>query len=82
MAQPDEVVRPAQPTEPKAVARGSEQHPEYASGFCPRCSARLEPRSCKLICSSCGYYMSCSDFYWGARPRQSPIAGGISRSKF
>jgi len=36
---------------------------EYASNYCPRCSARLEGRSCKLICPACGYYMSCSDFY-------------------
>ena len=34
-----------------------------ASSYCPRCSARLEGRSCKLICLGCGYYMSCSDFY-------------------
>ena len=30
------------------------QHSELPSAFCPRCSARLEPRSCKLICSSAG----------------------------
>ena len=36
---------------------------EYAFSYCPRCSARLEGRSCKLICPACGYYMSCSDFY-------------------
>ena len=36
---------------------------EVASNYCPRCSARLEGRSCKLICPGCGYYMSCSDFY-------------------
>ena len=35
---------------------------ELASAYCPRCSARLAPRSCKLICPGCGYYMSCSDF--------------------
>jgi hypothetical protein len=35
---------------------------EWASSYCPRCSARLAPRSCKLICPGCGYYMSCSDF--------------------
>jgi len=37
--------------------------PEVASNYCPRCSARLAARSCKLICPGCGYYMSCSDFY-------------------
>jgi hypothetical protein len=34
----------------------------WASSYCPRCSARLASRSCKLICPGCGYYMSCSDF--------------------
>ncbi|HXW62511.1 MAG TPA: hypothetical protein VEJ45_07935 [Candidatus Acidoferrales bacterium] len=34
-----------------------------AIGYCPRCSARLRTRRCKLICPDCGYYMSCSDFY-------------------
>ena len=33
------------------------------SRFCPACSARLEPRKCKLLCQVCGYYMSCSDYY-------------------
>jgi hypothetical protein len=47
---------------PVADAYREVQHSELPSAFCPRCSARLEPRSCKLICS-CGYYMSCSDFY-------------------
>lgn len=36
---------------------------ELAISYCPRCSARLASRSCKMICQSCGYYMSCSDFY-------------------
>jgi len=30
--------------------------------FCPVCSARLEPRHCKLVCARCGYFMSCSEF--------------------
>jgi hypothetical protein len=34
-----------------------------ASRFCPVCSQRLESRRCKLICSVCGYYMSCADYY-------------------
>ncbi len=36
---------------------------EDSSRYCPRCSERLELRSCKLICPSCSYYMSCSDYY-------------------
>ncbi len=43
------------------------QHPadrtEDPSRYCPVCSRRLESRRCKLICSVCGYYMSCSDYY-------------------
>jgi len=31
--------------------------------YCPVCSQRLESRRCKLICSVCGYYMSCADYY-------------------
>ena len=40
-----------------------EQDAESPASYCPRCSCRLEQRSCKMICTSCGYYMSCSDFY-------------------
>jgi len=49
--------------EMKAAARGSTPEPALAMSYCPGCSARLMARSCKLICPSCGYYMSCSDFY-------------------
>jgi hypothetical protein len=31
--------------------------------YCPVCSRRLTPRKCKLLCESCGYYMSCADYY-------------------
>ena len=31
--------------------------------FCPICSTRLLSLKCKLICSQCGYYMSCADYY-------------------
>jgi len=36
---------------------------EDHSQYCPACSQRLESRRCKLICSGCGYYMSCTDYY-------------------
>ena len=45
------------------VSGSSKAEPELAMSYCPSCSTRLASRSCKLICPSCGYYMSCSDFY-------------------
>jgi len=45
------------------AAKASGASREDASRFCPICSQRLESRSCKLICSVCGYYMSCADYY-------------------
>jgi hypothetical protein len=42
---------------------GVESHPaEQPISFCPVCSERLEPKRCKLVCSKCGYYLSCSDY--------------------
>jgi ribosomal protein S27AE len=46
-----------------ARGSGNDGKIEFASEYCPRCSARLAARSCKLSCPRCGYYMSCSDFY-------------------
>jgi hypothetical protein len=36
---------------------------EHHSRFCPTCSSRLEDSRCKLICRTCGYFLSCADFY-------------------
>ena len=42
------------------VERRQEDEPML---WCPVCSTRLTARKCKLVCDTCGYYMSCADYY-------------------
>src|SRR5260370_35455450 len=63
---------------PSPVART-----EDPSRYCPVCSQPLESRRCKLICSVCGYYMSCSDYYYprgvltATRPSITILRSGV-----
>ena len=36
---------------------------EHHCQICPTCSARLIGHRCKLVCTQCGYYLSCADYY-------------------
>ncbi|HWE84196.1 MAG TPA: hypothetical protein VG267_04585 [Terracidiphilus sp.] len=36
---------------------------EHHCQICPTCGNRLSGHRCKLVCTACGYYMSCADYY-------------------
>jgi len=36
---------------------------EHHQVYCPTCSSRLQDSRCKLVCRTCGYFLSCADFY-------------------
>jgi hypothetical protein len=36
---------------------------EHHCQVCPTCSHQLTGHHCKLVCTQCGYYLSCADYY-------------------
>lgn len=37
--------------------------PADAGRFCPNCGSEMRESRCKLACETCGFFLSCSDFY-------------------
>jgi hypothetical protein len=46
-----------------ATLRDAEAASALHQLYCPNCSSQLTVHRCKLVCTCCGYFMSCADYY-------------------
>ena len=47
----------------RAAAAPAMSKAVHHSQICPNCTHQLSGHHCKLVCTECGYYLSCADYY-------------------
>jgi hypothetical protein len=45
------------------VGQSPETQPADSGTYCPTCGSRMKESRCKVVCKTCGFFLSCSDFY-------------------
>lgn len=45
------------------VGDAQDAKPADTGSYCPTCGSRMKESRCKLVCKTCGFFLSCSDFY-------------------
>jgi hypothetical protein len=51
------------PFSPAQDAPPADARIDHHCQVCPTCGHRLTGHRCKLVCTHCGYYLSCADYY-------------------